>query len=78
MNIKYTRYFTILIILILIVVLITQNADIVEVTFFLWRFEVSKAILIFISMIVGSIGTLVALLPIIRNRNQESENSENP
>jgi uncharacterized integral membrane protein len=78
MNIKFTRYFSILIILILIVVLVVQNAEIVEVTFFLWRFEISRAILIFISMIVGSIGTLVALLPIIRNRNKNKEDSDNP
>ncbi len=52
-----------LIIAILAVVFALQNADIILVTFLIWRFEGSLALVLLLTFVMGAIVSLLALLP---------------
>jgi len=52
------------ILLLLIVVFAVQNYDVVEIKFLLWSFRASRAIIIFLTLMLGfTIGWLVSLIP---------------
>jgi uncharacterized integral membrane protein len=58
------------VLVLLVVAFIVQNASVAEVKFLFWRFEVSKAIIIFISLFVGF---LAGLCPALRKTRQPKE-----
>ncbi len=48
-----SRIYLTLILLLLVVIFIVQNATVVPVNFLLWKIEISRALLIFFTFIIG-------------------------
>ena len=64
-----------LIVLFLVAVFSVQNAVPVAITFFLWKFEASLAIVVFLSVLCGMIaGAIIALL--IRGKSSVKKEEE--
>ncbi|MEQ8338207.1 MAG: LapA family protein [Cyclobacteriaceae bacterium] len=72
---RYIRIIFILLIALVIVVFSVQNAEVVEVRFLGWRLESSRALIMLICVGIGSLGTILALLPAIFGR-KEKENTD--
>lgn len=73
--VKLGKMITLIVVIILVLVLLIfsiQNASPVPLFFFFWRFEVSLAIVIFLSFICGIIITLFVLLW-IKMKKQDTE-----
>tara|TARA_Y100001972_G_C7665421_1_gene336306 strand:+ start:3495 stop:3719 length:225 start_codon:yes stop_codon:yes gene_type:complete len=68
---RYIRIILILLIALLIVVFSVQNAEVVEVRFLAWRLESSRALIMLICVGIGSLGTIVALLPAIFGKKEK-------
>lgn len=47
------KIFSILVLIILAVIFITQNVTVVEVNLFFWRVSISSALLIFVDLLIG-------------------------
>jgi uncharacterized integral membrane protein len=59
---KQIKFFTILALLGLIVVFVVQNAEVLQVVFLIWTFEIRRAVLIFVVLVLGIlIGWLLRL-----------------
>ena len=59
---KQIKFFTILGLLGLIVVFVVQNAEVLQVVFLIWTFEIRRAVLIFVVLVLGIlIGWLLRL-----------------
>ena len=53
----------ILILLILVVIFTAQNYEVVQIKFLLWQFEASRAIVLFLTLLVGfAIGLAVSFI----------------
>jgi len=65
-----------LVIIILVSVFSVQNAVPVTLSFFLWRFEASLAIVIFLSVITGLITGIIIGILIRRKPSAKKETSE--
>jgi putative membrane protein len=65
-----------LIIIILVSVFSVQNAVPVTLSFFLWRFEASLAIVIFLSVITGLITGIIIAILVRRKLSVKKETSE--
>ncbi|MEQ9220672.1 MAG: LapA family protein [Cyclobacteriaceae bacterium] len=72
---RYIRIIFILLIALVIVVFSVQNAEVVEVRFLGWRLESSRALIMLVCVGIGSLGTILALLPAIFGR-KEKENTD--
>ncbi|MBU1852822.1 MAG: LapA family protein [Candidatus Omnitrophica bacterium] len=56
------RWIVVLLLMSLLVIFATQNYEVVKVQFLIWSFETSRAIVIFVSLLVGFIiGTIVSI-----------------
>ncbi len=65
-----------LVIIILVSVFSVQNAVPVTLSFFLWRFEASLAIVIFLSVISGLITGIIIAILVRRKLSAKKETSE--
>lgn len=65
-----------LVIIILVSVFSVQNAVPVTLSFFLWRFEASLAIVIFLSVIAGLITGIIIAILVRRKPSAKKETSE--
>ncbi len=65
-----------LVIIILVSVFSVQNAVPVTLSFFLWRFEASLAIVIFLSVITGLITGIIIAILVRRKLSAKKETSE--
>jgi lipopolysaccharide assembly protein A len=65
-----------LVIIILVSVFSVQNAVPVTLSFFLWRFEASLAIVIFLSVITGLITGIIIAILVRRKLSVKKETSE--
>jgi len=65
-----------LVIIILVSVFSVQNAVSVTLSFFLWRFEASLAIVIFLSVITGLIAGIIIAILVRRKLSAKKETSE--
>ncbi|HKZ57182.1 MAG TPA: LapA family protein [Thermodesulfovibrionales bacterium] len=65
-----------LVIIILVSVFSVQNAVPVTLSFFLWRFEASLAIVIFLSVISGLITGIIIAILVRRKLSVKKETSE--
>lgn len=65
-----------LVIIILVSVFSVQNAVPVTLSFFLWRFEASLAIVIFLSVITGLITGIIIAILVRRKLSANKETSE--
>ena len=65
-----------LVIIILVSVFSVQNAVPVTLSFFLWRFEASLAIVIFLSVIAGLITGIIIAILVRRKLSVKKETSE--
>ena len=68
---RYIRIIFILLIALVLVVFSVQNAEVVEVRFLGWRLESSRALIMLICVGIGSLGTILALLPAIFGRKEK-------
>lgn len=65
-----------LVIIILVSVFSVQNAVPVTLSFFLWRFDASLAIVIFLSVITGLITGIIIAILVRRKLSAKKETSE--
>ena len=65
-----------LIIAILAIVFALQNADVILVTFLVWKFEGSLALVLLLAFVTGVIASLLILLPKTMKKGQKKETEE--
>lgn len=66
------RWILVLVALVVAVVFAAQNADVVTLRAFVWRFEASLAVIIVLCFAAGVLVSLIALLPrVYRGRSHE-------
>jgi uncharacterized integral membrane protein len=70
---KQFRVVLILVFALLVVVFSVQNAEVVPVKLFIWEVETSRVMLILICMAIGSISTILALLPTLLSKRKKDQ-----
>lgn len=70
---KLFRIILILAFVLAIVVFSVQNAEVVEVRFLVWSVETSRALLMLVCVAVGSLCTVLALLPSLIGRGKKEK-----
>ena len=61
----------------IVLVFSVQNAEIVEIKFLHWQMEISRALLMLFCVAIGSIFTILAMLPMyLRKTNNSRSSSE--
>ncbi len=73
---KLFRIFLILSFTLIIVIFSIQNSEVVEVKFLVWSGETSRALLMVSCAAIGSISTILALVPLLIGKRKSKQVEE--
>jgi len=73
---KQFRIIIILLFTFVVVIFSIQNSEVVEVNFLAWTIEISRALLMLACAAIGSISTILALIPTLFGKKKKSDPPE--